>query len=283
VTLGCGVLDSSTGRVRYASAGHEPPLERELEGGVRALAAENGAAIGIDAVADYRLGEAFVAPGDTLVLYTDGVTEAEAADASPFGVERLAALLRDAPDGAPAALVQRIVDTVTAHAGGFHATDDITVMAVRFAPPDVEYGVAAGAARWLVRVDVSAAGIARALQRLRGILAARAVAEERIHAVELVAEELLTNIVRAAEGAGDREIVVECALAHAEIVLTVRDDGPAFDPLELEPVDLGAPISERRVGGLGVHIVKELAARCSYARADGCNVLEIRLSREHAA
>jgi sigma-B regulation protein RsbU (phosphoserine phosphatase) len=283
VTIGCGVLDVRTGRIRYASAGHELPLLLDLEGRVRALAAENGAAIGIDAAADYRLGESFVAPGDTLVLYTDGVTEAEAADGSLFGAERLAELLRGARDEAPAALVQRIVDTVTAHAGGFHATDDITVMAMRFAPADVEHSRAEGAARWLVRVDLSAAGIERALQRLRGILAARGIGAERIHDVELVAEELLTNVVRAAGDAGGRRLTAECALAPDEIVLTVRDDGPAFNPLELESVDLDAHISERRVGGLGVHIVKELATRCGYTRADGWNVLEVRLSREHAA
>jgi anti-sigma regulatory factor (Ser/Thr protein kinase) len=144
----------------------------------------------------------------------------------------------------------------------------------------VQSRVLDGMGQWLVHVEASAAGIQRALQRLRGILAARAVAEETMHDVELSAEELLTNAVRAAAGAGGRRLTVECALARAEIVLTVRDDGPAFNPLELEAVDLGAHIADRRVGGLGVHIVKELATSCSYARADNWNVLEIRLSRE---
>src|SRR5262249_30123993 len=147
-----------------------------------------------------------------------------------------------------------IVNTVTAHAGGFHATDDITVMAMRLAPPDVEYQRAEGAARWLVHVDTSAAGIERALRRLRGILAARAVGDDRIHDAELIGEELLTNVVRTAAEAPDRELTVDCVVARAEIVLTVRDNGPAFNPLEMERVDLDAHISERRVGGLGVHI-----------------------------
>ena len=71
---------STRGRIQYASAGHEPPLGAQSEGTVKPLASENGAAIGIDASGDYQLREGFIAPGDTLVLYTDGVTEAEAED-----------------------------------------------------------------------------------------------------------------------------------------------------------------------------------------------------------
>ncbi|HUL81264.1 MAG TPA: SpoIIE family protein phosphatase, partial [Gammaproteobacteria bacterium] len=274
----------TTGQIRYASAGHEPPLLREMEGRVRALAGENGAAIGIDALADYRLNEGFVAPGDTLVLCTDGVTEAEAEDGSLFGAERLTALLGDAPDGEPASVVRRIMDTVVAHTtGGFHATDDVTAMAVRFRPPGVEWRRDDGAARWLLQVETSAAGIPHALQRLHGILEARDVDRGRIHDVELVGEELLTNIVRDAAARGDaRHIAVDLALTADEIVLTVRDDGPAFDPLALESVDLDADIAERRVGGLGVHIVRQLADRCSYARSEDRNVLEISMLRSKA-
>jgi len=285
VTVGCGLLNLSTGLVRYASAGHEAPLLREMEGRVRTLDGENGTAIGIDALADYRLNESFVAPGDALVLCTDGVMEAEAEDGSLFGADRLTALLGEAPDGEPAAVVKRIMDTVVAHTtGGFHATDDVTAMAVRFSPPGVEWRRDDGVARWLLEMETSATGIRHALQRMHGILAARGVDPGRIHDVELVGEELLTNIVRhAATGGGAPHVRVELALTPGEIALTVRDDGPPFDPLALEGVDLDADIGERRVGGLGVHIVRQLADRCSYARSEDRNVLEVCMQRSVAA
>jgi len=282
VTVACGLLNTRTGQIRYASAGHEPPLLREMEGGVRLLAGENGTAIGIDALADYHLNEGYIAPGDTLVLCTDGVTEAEAEDGSLFGAERLIALLHEAPDGEPATVVRRIMDTVVAHTtGGFQATDDVTALAIRFNPPDVEWRRDEGVARWLLPVEPSAAGIRQALLRLRGILAARDVGPDRLHDAELIGEELLTNIVRHAGGAV--QIAVECALTKGEVVFTVRDDGPAFNPLALDAVDLDASISQRRVGGLGVHLVKELADRCSYARSANQNVLEISVLRAPAS
>ena len=84
-TLGCGLLNPGTGRLQYASAGHEPPLLRQANGEVHALPVENGPAVGIDAGVEYRLAESYLAPGDTLVMYTDGVTEMESADGVQLG------------------------------------------------------------------------------------------------------------------------------------------------------------------------------------------------------
>ena len=114
VTVGCGLLNVRTGQVRYASAGHEPPLLRELGGAVRPWNADNGPAIGIDSAVEYQLREGYVAPGDTLVLFTDGVTEAADDQGALFGVERLGRLLEAAEADDPVALVQRVVDTVAA-------------------------------------------------------------------------------------------------------------------------------------------------------------------------
>jgi sigma-B regulation protein RsbU (phosphoserine phosphatase) len=280
VTLGCGVLNVETGRIRYASAGHDAPLLRTLEGNVIPLTAENGPAIGIEATVDYRLTEGFMAPGDTLVLFTDGVTEAEASDGSLFGVERLVALLGDAPDGDPAALVRRIVDTVATHASGFRASDDLTVMAVSLNPPDVTTRCDADGAHWLIVPEVSTPGIRQAQQWLHAILAARAIDPGRIGDVELIAEELLTNIARAAD-THDAEVQVSiaCSLTPSEIVLIVRDDAVAFDPLARQSPNLDGDIADREIGGLGILLVKRLADSCRYSRVDGCNVLEIRLGR----
>ena len=284
VTIGCGLLDTRSGRLRYASAGHEPPLLRELEGVVRPLAGDSGAAIGIDAGAEYRLNEGYLAPGDTLVLCTDGVIEAEAENGTLFGADRLTSLLREATDGEPESLVKRIMDTVVAHTiGGFHATDDVTSLAVRFTPRGVENLPDQNGGRWRMHAEVSPAGVRDTVRRLHGILAARNVDPARIGDVELIGEELLTNIARDAQSSGThRQLMVDCELTPAEIVLTFRDDGPEFNPLERERVDLEAHIADRRVGGLGIHLVRELAERCSYARSENWNVLEIRLGRTAA-
>lgn len=281
VTVGCGVLDVRTGRIRYASAGHEPPLLREVEGTVKPLQTENGGALGIDAVGDYRLSEAFVAPGDTLVFYTDGVTEAEARDGSLFGLERVTALLADASDGDPGALVRTIVDTVGTPGSGFQVTDDLTVLAVGWRPPEVGVRRADGAAHWLIEPAASSAGIAQTQHWLHAILAARDVARDRIDDVEVIAEEVLTNVVRAAGSsvAGVR-LTLDCAVTPSEVVLTFCDDGMRFDPTAVETPQLDADVADREIGGLGILLVRRLADACRYARIDNRNVLEIRLNRQ---
>jgi sigma-B regulation protein RsbU (phosphoserine phosphatase) len=156
----------------------------------------------------------------------------------------------------------------------------VTSLAVRFSPRGIDSMRDGDGARWRMHAEVSATGVRDTLRRLHAILAARNVDPLRIGDVELIGEELLTNIVRDAESRrAGRELVVDCALTHAEIVLTFHDDGPAFDPLERERVDLEAQIADRRVGGLGIHLVRELAERCSYARREDWNVLEVRLGR----
>jgi len=78
---------------------------------------------------------------------------------------------------------------------------------------------------------------------------------------------------------GPAQLSLECALTPTQIVLTVADDGPQFDPLAHDVPELERAIDEREIGGLGILLVRELADRCRYARVDGRNVMEIRLHR----
>jgi sigma-B regulation protein RsbU (phosphoserine phosphatase) len=173
--------------------------------------------------------------------------------------------------------VRRIVEAVSAHAASFHATDDLTVLAVTFAPSGVTARRSAAGEKWLIAPELSAAGIREARQRVRGILTARNVATQRIDDAELIAEEVLTNVVRAA--GAKTWMSLELELTAAETLLTVRDNGLGFDPLALATPNLDADIAQRDVGGLGIHLVRELADECRYARVGDLNVLTIRLTR----
>jgi len=264
VTLGCGTLDPADGRLRYASAGHDAPLLRRSNGDIAELPVENGPAVGIEAVAEYLASETWLARGDTLVLYTDGVTEATAGDGRALGADRLGKLL----DGdLPERMVQHVIDSLNDGASGFHVEDDLTLLAISRAPDS-----------WRIEPDLAGDGVARTQAWLREILAAHGVAAARVGEAELIAEELLTNVARAAHGGAVRASV-HCALTNADIVLVFRDDGAAFDPLAQATPPLGDDIEARSVGGLGIHLVRELARDIHYTRENGENVLEVRLSR----
>jgi sigma-B regulation protein RsbU (phosphoserine phosphatase) len=268
-TLGCGVLDPGTGRLQYASAGHDAPLLRRADGRIIELAVENGPAVGIDSPIDYRLFETTLAPGETLVLYTDGVTEARTPQGDQLSIERLRALIQ-VPEHTTAAIVRRVADAVSAPDSLAHADDDVTVLAVALNASDER--------RRLV-VPGSAAGIERAQQWLRETLAAQAIGAEIRGQAELVAEEVLTNIAKGnAARAASVGISLECRRTAVDLVLVFRDDGQPFDPLaQAEPL-LEAGIADRDVGGLGIFIVRRLASRIDYAFIDGRNVLTVHLA-----
>jgi sigma-B regulation protein RsbU (phosphoserine phosphatase) len=280
VTVGCGLLDPQTGEYSYASAGHDPPVLRRMEGGTSLVTAQNGPAIGIETTVQYEQQEGVLAPGDTLILFTDGVTEAESADGALLGLDRLLTLVGEAPDGAPQTLISRIVEQVGSHAAGFHATDDMTAMAIRFQPVGVAAHVDPQGARWTIDVEPSPAGVAHAQRQLSGILRARGTAPARLHDVELVAEEWLTNVIRAAGNDPACRISVDLTLGETLFAVTFRDTGPAFNPLQAAAPDLDAPIADRPIGGLGIHLVQQIADDCEYARVDDCNVLRVRFKGE---
>jgi sigma-B regulation protein RsbU (phosphoserine phosphatase) len=277
VTLSCGVLNAETGRIRYASAGHEPPLRLELEGTVTALDEESDAAIGVETSVEYALRETRMAPGDTLVLFTDGVTEAQDDKGGLWGAERLAALLHEAADDQPASLVRRIVTTVSDPASGYQVLDDLTVLAVRFAPKWVRTKRDPDGAHWEFDVDPSQGGLKDVQGRLRGILESRRIAPERVGDVELIIEELLTNVVRA--NSPEISLILAFVLSPDYIRLRVRDNGVEYNPLTRAAPNLDADVMDRETGGLGVHLIRQLSEECSYARLDGWNVFVARLAR----
>ena len=113
-----------------------------------------------------------------------------------------------------------------------------------------------------------------------GFLSARAAAcglsADRVGAVELVAEELLVNIIHYAYPEGGGEVTVGCHTDTAgRVVMTFIDRGPPFDPLALPPPNIGEDIDARTVGGLGVFIVRHLSEDVSYARCGDTNQVTI--------
>jgi sigma-B regulation protein RsbU (phosphoserine phosphatase) len=88
-----GILEPATGRLRYTNAGHNPPLILRASGEAEELGS-TGVPLGLLPHAPYSAGEAALAPGDVLVLYTDGLVEAESPEGNEYGLERLKAVCR---------------------------------------------------------------------------------------------------------------------------------------------------------------------------------------------
>jgi phosphoserine phosphatase RsbU/P len=128
-TLFFCVLDPKNGSLAYINAGHNPPLIVDPAGGQRALAT-TGPAIGLLPDLPYAMEQAQLYPGDTLLLYTDGVTEARDTHQTLFTEARLSSILGD-PAPSAAALLGRIAASVAGHRADAVQSDDITLLAIR--------------------------------------------------------------------------------------------------------------------------------------------------------
>jgi sigma-B regulation protein RsbU (phosphoserine phosphatase) len=132
LTLFMGVLDLRTGMLEYINFGHLPPLIRSQDGSAAYHPTAPGVVFGLIENASGATGSLILAPRSTLVLYSDGVTEAMDQDDRQFALDGLLAAAAQADTHDPGAIVGRIAAAVTGHAGTAEQADDIAILAVTF-------------------------------------------------------------------------------------------------------------------------------------------------------
>lgn len=126
------------------------------------------------------------------------------------------------------------------------------------------------------RVAGETAQLPRLSSFLREFWADAALPPAAAYAFQVALEEVFMNV--ATHGAPEgRPAEVAVSLRHddGQLVLLIEDDGPAFDPLTLPQPNVHAPLEERRIGGLGVHLIRQLMDAVSYERDGACNRLRL--------
>src|SRR5205085_2513713 len=130
ITLFYAMYAPGTGALTYVNAGQNPPLLRRADGSIERLEG-TGIALGMFEGSTYEARETSVRPGDLLILYSDGVTEAENPAGQPFEEAGLGRVVTAYGDDPPADLARSIVRAVEAHAKDSRFTDDLTVLILK--------------------------------------------------------------------------------------------------------------------------------------------------------
>ncbi len=131
----------------------------------------------------------------------------------------------------------------------------------------------------MLRLHNDVRELGRAASELAHFAAAHGLGERDVFEITLALDEVLTNVIwYAFKDDREHEIVVRLGVDGGDVVVQVEDDGTAFDPLAADEVggELGRPVHERRVGGLGIHLVRRTMNGLAYRREMGMNVLTMR-------
>lgn len=292
VTAFACVVDTATGEVRFANAGHNPPVLKQ-NGKLGNLACRPGLVLGAMDVVKYHEGSFACSPGEGLLLYTDGVSEAANAAEELYGEERLLETLAridasggegvpvgsdvQAPDVAAAAsaaaassaqtAVNSLVASVDAFAGEAPQADGITMLAFRWNLP---------VARLTLPADD--AELDNLFAFLEPICEGEGRTPKMVAQMMLVCEEVFVNICHYGFPDGQPRLPVDIEAAVDEragcLHLVSSDQGIAYDPLshDAKKVD---PADEQRKGGLGILLMRKYMDDLRYTRADGRNILRM--------
>ena len=292
VTAFACVVDTATGEVRFANAGHNPPVLKQ-NGKLSYLKCRPGLVLGAMDVVKYREGRFACSPSDGLLLYTDGVSEAANAAEELYGEERLLETLAridasggegtpvgsdvQASDVAAAAsavaassaqtAVNYLVTSVDAFAGEAPQADDITMLAFRWNLP-------------VQRLTLPAddAELDSLFAFLEPICEGEGRTPKMMAQMMLVCEEVFINICHYGFPDGQPRLPVDIEAAVDEragcLHLVFSDQGIAYDPLShnAKKVD---PTDEQRKGGLGILLMRKYMDDLRYTRADGRNILRM--------
>ncbi|WP_201314379.1 SpoIIE family protein phosphatase [Dyella sp. EPa41] len=273
VSLLCGMLDTFTGELVMASAGHEPPVLSDGQG-ARLIELDTGAALGLDEEASYPSRTLRLQPDQTLLLYTDGITEATDTRQAMFGTERMLACLEGSSPRTAADLASGLLAAVDRFAEGAGQADDITVLALSWHHALDDRNVP------MLDLTISASmdTVFETLDRCDASLHAQGVAPDVRDDIRLVLEELMVNMVEhgRTRDTGDT-IDLHMRLGDDAVLVELHHNGQPFDPLQAPPPTLTGDLADQEeVGGLGIHLVRAMASELSYSHDEQGNHLQLR-------
>ena len=131
--------------------------------------------------------------------------------------------------------------------------------------------------RLTIRIDNDLSEVAQVAEAVEDFCARNAVPAKAAYHVSLVIDEALTNTISYGFPAGGRhQIDLEVERRGEDILIELIDGGAAFNPLDAPEPDLDAPLEERQIGGLGVHLMRTLMTEAAYRREGGRNHLSLR-------
>ncbi len=271
VTAWMGVLELSTGKVIYANAGHTRPVIARSSGACEYVKSRANFVLAGMPMMQYTQGELQLNPGDTLFLYTDGVTEATDAAEQLYGEQRLLDVISAHPTDKPEDMIAAVKAPIDGFVKEAPQFDDITMLAVQY--KGEESGVYTETKTFIaVKTELN-----HVLDWLDALLEKYGCPMKTQTQLNIAAEEIFINIASYAypQGTSTCDITCHFSGSPANLEITFADKGVPYDPLKKKDPNTNLSVEERSVGGLGIFMVKKSMDDMRYRYENGQNILTI--------
>ena len=269
VTAWMGILDITTGQVKFANAGHNPPLLKRTNGSFEYLKTRAGFVLaGMEGVR-YRVGELTLNPGDRLFLYTDGVPEATNAENKLYGEDRLLSFMNQNTTMEAVKLLPALKANIDEFVGEAPQFDDITMLMLDYKPKE------GGAYMTNQTFPAKTEALPDILGFVEETLEGYGCPMKIQMAVCVAIEEVFVNVAHYAYGNGEGDMNLGIGFDEENRTITFRmtDKGVPFDPLQKPDPDITLSAEEREIGGLGIFIAKKTMDSLRYSYENGENIL----------
>ena len=278
VTLFVGVLDLPTGRLYYCNAGHDAPLL--IGAGVGELPCDPNIPVGFRPKWKYSLQEAQIFTGTTIFLFTDGLTEAMDANKALFQMERVndvanRALAKQQQE--PRQLISLMTEVVHEFVGDAEQSDDLTMMAIQYIKQQSDVRM-----RKSIVLSNDTQEVPQLNAFVEEVCQTVGFSQPVMMQIKLAIEEAVVNVMKYAYPSGHRgEVTIEAASNDVRLKFTIIDSGKPFDPTVQSEVDTSLSAKQRKIGGLGIHIMRQNMDSINYERMGNLNVLTLRKKINH--
>ena len=273
VTLFIGVLDLPTGRMHYCNAGHDAPLL--VGAGVGLLSCDANIPVGVMPSWKYTLQEAQIFTGTTIFLFTDGLTEAEDATHNQFRMERINDVAAQAlahHQQEPRQLIGLMTDAVRQFVGDAEQSDDLTLMAIQYIKQQRDVKM-----RKSIVLLNDLNEVPRLTAFVDAVCEAVGLNPTVTMQMNLAIEEAVVNVMNYAYPRGKKgDVTIEALSNDVRLKFVIIDSGTPFDPTVHADVDTTLSAQERPIGGLGIHLVRQMMDSINYERVNNLNVLTLR-------
>ena len=269
VTCFIAILDETTGEVVFANAGHNHPIIGNNRH-YRYLPCKSGFILGVMEEAMCEDEVITLKPGESITLYTDGITEAKNEKGELFSETRLLQIFNKFNYTCIVELHHTLKDMLDAYVGEAPQSDDITFITMKYHGDKYSYSEH--------NFEAYLDNIPEALKFIETFCEDHKLPKDFKNNLLVVGDELISNIVKYGyqNKGGDIFIRLLYNVDKKEFALTVIDVAPAFNQLEVNNSKVEGEAEDQKVGGLGILIVKQIMSTYLYDRINNKNILVLR-------